>query len=212
MKHYELDFSKLVSATGVSDFGLLLDKFKDMEEANFKQYRHINELSKHIEELEEHNKALEVDLSELAAIEGKTNLSRKDFIKRKEEEMREHVEATEKTKQKTAAVETEFKEAVNELENLFYYLEMDKKLDKYSRTDPFDIKNVSGSLGLIEAQQDDLLYLYNLVMSSKKLAKPEPVKKTKNDDEEVKIKKIGDLLYSGELNSRDGGGRRTRAR
>lgn len=202
LKHYELDFSKLVSATGVSDFNLLLDRFKDMEEYNFKQYKYINEIGKQIEDMEEYNRGLEADKKDLEAIEGKTNLNRKDFIKQKELEMQSNFETSEKTKLKTVDLENEFKEAVNELENLFYYLEMDKTLDKYSKTDPFDIRNVGQSLGMVEATQDDLLYLYNLVMSSKKLVKPEPNKKPQLEDDDIKIKKIGDLLYNGKLNSR----------
>lgn len=174
-----------------------------MEEYNFKQYRYINELSKQIEDVEDYNRGLEEDKKELEDIESRTNLNRKDFIKVKEIEMQANFKAAEKTKAKTHELESEFKDAVNELENLFYYLEIDKKLDKYSKADPFDIKNVGPSLGMIESHQDELMYLYNLVMSSKKLIKPEMNKKLKSDDEEIKIKKIGDLLYNAEIESDD---------
>ena len=196
-----------MSATGISDFSVLLERFREMEEGNFKQYRCINDLSKQIEHLEDNNKALEADKEELETMESKTNINRKDFMKEKDAEVKANEEAADKIKQKTAELESEYREASNELENLFYYLELDKRLDKYSNIDHFDIRNVGETLGMVESQQDDMLYLYNLVMSSKKVLVEEPLKNSESNEEETQIKKIGDLLYNSKLTSRDGVGR-----
>lgn len=202
LRAYELDYHKLIVATGINDFQELDIKFKEIEEKNFRQYRYINELSQQIEDLEKYNKELMIEKENLENIEENTNLKRKDYLINKNDEMDGIDDRVKEIKDKNNQYDSQIKEAINELENLFYYLNCDKQLNKYTDDNPFAYGNLKSTLGLIENQQDQLLYLYNLIIQSKNADHEDLTKKKKKKSDDVKIKKIGDLLQNGKLNRR----------
>lgn len=199
LRNFELDYHKLVVATGIENFDDLSVKFKDIEEKNFQQYRYINELSQQIEDLERYNKDLESEKEGLENIEANTNLNRKDYLLTKHQEIEENSDKIDTIMTKNVDYDKQIKEAINELENLFYYLNCDKMLNKYTDDNPFAYGNLKSTLGLIEKEQDQLLYLYNLIIQSKNADQNEVEKNTKKKNKDVKIKKIGDLLQNGYL-------------
>ena len=52
IQKYEEDLAQMQAATGITDFGKLVDTFVKNEEKNFGAFRFVNDLSNEIEELE----------------------------------------------------------------------------------------------------------------------------------------------------------------
>lgn len=163
----EDDFKKLVIATKIDDFSVLIDNFLRIEEENFNEFRFINETNFEIQELEMQIAQLREDRSLLLSEVTENEQKHQQIALKAENEKQTLISQREKISQLNEDAENKLKEILKEVCNIFYNIGAENLLEKSVLKNEFmRIENFPEILKIIETRFLEIIFAYSTIMSN----------------------------------------------
>ena len=161
------DFNKLVFATGIEDVSILIEKFIQMEEDNFKEFQEINEINFEIQDLESQVAQLKLTQQELNSEVKTNNAMHKNEQETIDNEKKLLTQQRTKISVLNEEIELKLKDVLKEACNLFYVIGAENLIDKTTlKNDFMRIENLPEIFKTIESRFLEIIYAYSTITSN----------------------------------------------